>query len=213
MVRDLAQLRREWLETRAPEVGVAFLQERRRLGELGDANVRLAAYLGGPLSRRVLSEPVEPPSELEAWIRGLAAWGRPVEVRAGFIAARLAAPLWETAEPRDLNPRRTLTALEEWLEDPSERTLARVGANRFDAYYQDARATVAAGALSSLATSLAYGDEPLWSCGVVTATVLDPLLVRRAIAHGLASWALGYEGTKLAPPPALSFTESAVRPR
>ena len=38
---------------------------------------------------------------------------------------------------------------------------------------------------------------------LVTATVLDPQLVRRAIAHGLANWVLGYEGTELVLPPRL----------
>jgi hypothetical protein len=205
MLTDLAHLRRQWLETRAPDVGAAILRERRRVGELGDANVRLAAYLGGSISQRVLDEPVEPPLELAAWIRGLAAWGRSVEVRSGLTAAGLAAPLWEKAAPRNLSPRRTIKALDAWLEDPSENTLAKVGENRFQANYRDAKATVAAGALSSLAAAVAYGDEPLWSCAVVTATVVDPLLVRKTIAYRLASWALGYAGTELIAPPGLIY--------
>jgi hypothetical protein len=201
MPNELGRLRRVWLETPTPDAGIALLDERRRLGELGEANLRLAAYLGGALSPKLLPGPVEAPSSLEAWVRGLDAWGTAAEVRAGLAAARVAIPLWEKAKPRSERPSRTIRALEAWVEAPSDGTLAHVGKSRFEVNYWNATAAVAAKAVVSLATAVSFGDEPLSACALLTATVVDPLLVRKAISHELANWALGYAGAELVPPP------------
>ena len=59
----LQELERRWLESRSTEAGLALLEERRRLGELRDSNLELAAYLGGPLSRQLLGSKAPPPEE------------------------------------------------------------------------------------------------------------------------------------------------------
>lgn len=122
----LRQLERRWRASDAIQDKEAWLRERVRCGELDRETVRAAAYLGCPVSARVM--PGKSATELEHLL-GLKT--DPVRVRTGLALARQALPL---LEEDDLVPFSagdevivaSLATLEDWSLDPGSKTKGSV---------------------------------------------------------------------------------------
>lgn len=101
-----------------PDAEARALLLRLRAGALDEDRLALLAHVGHTPACRALglADPAVP-DDLEAWVRALARWGRPVEVAAAAAAARLVLPLYEAARPDDPRPRRAVEAAEGALED------------------------------------------------------------------------------------------------
>lgn len=124
-----------------------------------------------------------PPDSYADFVLGFQRLGPFVELRAGIAVAEALRPLWEGARPKDESPSKTLAALVAHYASPTEETLEAVGSNRFDAYYDNEGATLAAAAVTHLATALFYGDEPLSSCAIMAAEILGEEKCRLAICE------------------------------
>jgi hypothetical protein len=94
------------------------LRQRARSGELGPEDLELLVYVGHAPACRALDRAPPPPrpDEVEDWVRGLARWGRRVEVVAAIAAARLVLSMFESTHPHDVRPRRALELAEAWAE-------------------------------------------------------------------------------------------------
>ena len=102
-----------------PGARLRLLAERARMGQVDLDALRLAAYCGDLDARTVLG-PATPavPNRSKAWFLGLAAFGKPVSVRAALALGRLVLPTWN-----QLGLRVAVAAVgsaDEWLRCPCE---------------------------------------------------------------------------------------------
>jgi hypothetical protein len=119
-VSDRARRIRARASGNTPEEDVQELREALRSGVLDAHWVGLASFVGDTSARAALGGP-DP--NLEAWSRGLSAWGREVEVRAAFALAKHLEPVWREANPeRGEAMSTTLEAIQAWLTPRGQRS-------------------------------------------------------------------------------------------
>ncbi len=96
-----------------------LLRERARDGALSPERLALGAALGSQAAAAALGRPPAclplTPEALAEWLRGLAAFGKPVVVRAGIAAARIDAGL-RLAKPFPNEIPEAIDLAERWLE-------------------------------------------------------------------------------------------------
>lgn len=107
-----------------PLAEARLLAARLRSGQLGRADLRLAAWLGHAPASAALGEAPFPPGvrDLQARILGLYDFGLPAALRAFAAAARFFLEAHEVERPDDRRPHEVLEALDAWLREPGETT-------------------------------------------------------------------------------------------
>ena len=111
---------------------VEQLKQRLADGSLPPERAQLAAYVGDLPAFRALGDGApDAPEELEAWVAGLAEWGREVLVRVGLACARLGWPVWSAREtPQQLASSRVfLDEAVRWCRFPEQRPPATEAGN------------------------------------------------------------------------------------
>jgi hypothetical protein len=175
------------------EARVRALQEQLRRG--GSGRVELAAYVGDPAARAVLSAPAPPELDLDEWVRGLQRWGKEPCVRAARAAVELVREECVRKQPRDADVPGLLRRIDAWLADPNDE-----GA---DAVHEATLALQSALHLRLFATAslhaLVHAGKATWMAGIFAkhagrcasrvARRLDEARVRGAIRQALVSWA------------------------
>lgn len=133
---ELRRLERNWKLSNSLEAEVIFLRERRRINELTDEQLEIAAYLDhpaavaihGPSKRpepgphlRLLGSAHRPTPEAEvcAWVLGLKDWGHEILCRAALAIARRVLPI-VLAASEESKSERLLRAATECLLFPNE---------------------------------------------------------------------------------------------
>lgn len=187
-----------------PDPHVDALKARVAAGELREAALRLAAYLGDPVARRAVGMALVPaPETLYDWVYGLGAWGREASVRAGLAAARVCElvrreALGDSGRAKDVAA--ALAALEAWLATPAE--TAPLVARLVEEAWLDGREdwltrTALVAATSALtAAGPSTGPTAAFSAAAARAAVaavrvLPEVVVRQAVRGALVPWALG----------------------
>jgi hypothetical protein len=118
----LRELERRWRESGSTSAEARLLAERTRVGQLSGWRVELAAFLGHPASRLVVTTeaargaPGPADEDLLRWVGGLTRFGKEVALRA--VLAALLLLRGETPDEVDLQHDAALTACRDWIRCP-----------------------------------------------------------------------------------------------
>lgn len=110
-----------------PAARRALLRERLRAGQVGDAQLRLAAFLGDAAAADVIEAPPAT-SDLSGWLEPMRGWDLPTCARAAHAAAALLLPIWEACGG-GASVVRTLEDLSRWVRCPCRKHQDDVGAS------------------------------------------------------------------------------------
>lgn len=193
--------RRRSEATRATEDEAAYLLARVRAGELTQERLELAAYGGDQASRLALGKTApEHPEGVEAWIEGLARWGRPVCGVAALGVVEFVRDHWRWSWDERLD--KAIQALADWIVCPCEqhRLVAREATSNSTwarADYDDPAASQAAHAISWACAVASRSHQRTAGVALdaartaqVASRVFTTIDVERAAQAALIGWAL-----------------------
>lgn len=165
----LRKLERRFRETGCVEDEALWLRARVQAGDLDAESLALATYvdpaLGGP------QEAGAPPRDWREWASGLKEWGLSACVRVAVAAGQFSARHFLALYPGDPRVQQALSAVEEWLLDPSEeRRLAVIAARSNCAHAHreiivgvDHLVAVHSAALSASSVATSCGEWAEWA--------------------------------------------------
>lgn len=180
----LRDLERRWRQTRSVDDEAAYLLRRVRAGELCQQRLELAAYCGHPAFAPAAAVG---PDVAEAFLVGLAPWGREACVRAGVAAFRAAFEPDGASKPAE----RCLAALSDWVGCPCDAHVRAVQAAHAD--LRGSGVEVAAAACLVWSVVSEQPQRSAWTASLalrpLTTMALDADLLS-AMRAELSRWAL-----------------------
>lgn len=180
----LRDLERRWRQTHSRDDEAAYLLRRVRAGTLDQERLELAAYCGHVACG---AHGQAGPAQAQAFVAGLAPWGREVCVRAGVAALRAAVGAVGPSKP----VARCLEAIGDWVEAPGAALQRAVQAAHAD--LRGAGAEVAAVACLVWAVISEQPQRSAWTASLALrplTTVADEADLLAAMRADLARWAL-----------------------
>lgn len=170
------------------------LVQKLRAGELTRDRVELLSYLGYEPAQELI--PVNPPTDLKDFIKGLALYDNSIMLRTATIAARAALPVFEAERPDDDRPRKAIEAAEVVVHTASNALDAATATNpswaaaRNAASFPNVHAAAASAASAAWAASNTSRQNAYCLYAVSDADNAGVKNIRELIQQELIKWVL-----------------------